>query len=81
MTIYEGMDMDTRNQIIEERCKDLGISATYSHDGIACYVPPLEDKIMYINECSDVMVRQAKIGTLMEMQGYPNGDDSWTEVW
>lgn len=77
MTIYEGMDMDTRNQIIEERCKDLGISATYSHDGIACYVPSLED----IDECNDVMVQQARICTLMEMQGNPNGDDSWTEVW
>jgi len=78
--IYSGMDVAERNLIIEQRCAGLGISPTYDASGRACYVPDLEDKILYYENCENPELKLA-IGTaLTEAMGSPFGDDSWTEI-
>ena len=78
--IYSGIDKDERNQIIEERCQELGISPNYDADGNAGYVPSLEDKIQFLDYCDDPVTKEIRGNALMEMMGDPFGDDSWTEV-
>lgn len=78
--IYSGMDKDERNQIIEERCQELGISPNYDADENAGYIPSLEDKIQFPDYCDDPVTKEIRGNALMEMMGDPFGDDSWTEV-
>lgn len=78
--IYRGMDKDTRNQIIESRCADLGIAVQYDSIGRACYVPSLEDKILYYDNCENQELKLAIGNALAEAMGDPDGDDSWTEI-
>lgn len=75
------MDKNTRNRLMEQRCRELGIFPTYDRDGRAGYVPSLEDKMLYLDECDDPVTREARACALTEMMGDPDGDDSWTEIW
>lgn len=81
MTIYRGMDKEERNRIIEGRCEEMGIAPRYDSHGRAGYVPSLEDKMLYLDNCENLELRGVIGNTLTEMMGDPEGDDSWTEVW
>lgn len=80
MTIYSGMPKEERNRIIESRCDELGITAEYDAEGRALYVPDLEDKILYYDNCENPEVKEIVGNALTEMMGSPYGDDRWTEV-
>lgn len=79
--IYRGMDKAERNRIIEERCAEMGIAPRYDSQGRAGYVPSLEDKMLYLDNCENPELRGVIGNALTEMMGDPEGDDSWTEVW
>lgn len=79
-TIYAGMDKNERNQIIEERCRDYGIPVSYDSDGNAGYVPDMEDKVLYFENCENPVLREEIGNALTQMMGSPTGDDSWTEI-
>lgn len=78
-TIYSGMPNGERNRIIESRYGVLGIAAEYDADGRALYVPDMEDKILYYDNCENPEVKEMVGNALTEMMGSPDGDDSWTE--
>jgi len=80
MRIYSGMENERRNIIIENRCRDLGITPTYDSLGRAGYVPSLEDKILYIDNCENPGLREELSNALTEAMGDPTADDSWTEI-
>lgn len=80
MTIFSGMDKKERNRIIEERCRDYGIAPTYDMDGNAHYVPDMEDKIQFLDNCENPELRESVGNALTEAMGDPYGDDSWTEI-
>ena len=79
-SIYSGMPKEERNRIIESRCGVLGITAEYDADGRALYVPDMEDKILYYDNCENPEVKEMVGNALAEMMGSPDGDDGWTEV-
>lgn len=79
-TIYAGMDKEERNRIIEMRCQELGITPQYDALGRAGYVPSLEDKIQFYENCENVELKEAKGNALAEAMGDPDGDDGRTEV-
>lgn len=81
MTIFSGMDKKERNRIIEERCREYGIAPTYDANGNAGYVPSMEDKIQYLENCEDPELRSTLGNALTESMGDPFADDSWTEIW
>lgn len=81
MTIYRGMDKEERNRIIEDRCEEMGIAPRYDSQGRAGYVPSLEDKMLYLDNCENPELRGVIGNALTEMMRDPEGDDSWTEVW
>lgn len=78
--IYEGMNKEERNRIIEERCRDYGIQPRYDSNGRACYVPSMEDKVQFYENCENPELREAIGNALTEAMGDPEGDDSWTEI-
>lgn len=53
----------------------------YNREGRAGYVPSLEDKMLYLDECDDLVTRESRACALTEVMGDPDGDDSWTEIW
>ena len=77
MEIYAGMNKSERNRIIEERCRDYGISPSYDFEGNAGYVPDIEDKSLYIDNCMNPVLKEELENALTEMMGNPQGDDSW----
>jgi len=79
--IYQGMNKEERNRIIEERCRELGIAPQYDSEGRAGYVPSLEDKMLYLDNCEDPELRESLGVGLTDMMGDPEGDDSWTDAW
>lgn len=79
--IYAGMDKEERNAIIEERCREYGISPSYDYDGNALYVPSMEDKIQFFENCENPDLKEVIGNALTEAMGSPYGDDSWTEIW
>lgn len=79
-SIYSGMDEEERNEIIENRCRDYGITASYDSDGRALYVPDMEDKELYYENCENPELKMAIGNALTEMMGEPEGDDSWTDI-
>lgn len=80
MTIYQGMNKSERNRIIEQRCRDYGIAPSYDADGNVGYVPDIEDKLQFYENCENPELREALGNALTEAMGDPNGDDSWTEI-
>lgn len=80
MTVYSGMDKAERNRIIEQRCRDYGIAPVYSQDGRAGYVPDIEDKVLFYENCENPELREAIGNALTAAMGDPFGDDSWTEI-
>lgn len=79
--IYRGMNKEERNKIIESRCAELGISPQYDSQGRAGYVPSLEDKILYLDNCENPELKYIIGNALSEMMEDSDSDDSWTEVW
>lgn len=78
--IFRGMDKEERNRIIEQRCADYGIPVSYDEDGNAGYVPAMEDKILYLDNCDNPETAEIRGNALTEAMGDPQGDDSWTEI-
>lgn len=75
------MPQEERNQILLDRYATLGISMQPDEYGRLPYVPSLEDKELYYENCENPELKMAIGNALTEMMGDPNGDDSWTEIW
>lgn len=80
MTIYEGMPNDERNEILRERYRVLGIAPEVDFNGRLLYVPDLEDKMLYYDNCQNPELKMAIGNALTSMMGDPDGNDSWTEI-
>mgnify|MGYP003309783500 CR=1 FL=1 len=65
--IYSGMDKEERNRIIEERCAEMGIRPRYDAEGRAGYVPSLEDKMLYLDNCENPELREELGNALTEI--------------
>lgn len=80
MTIYQGMNKEERNRILSNRYSLLGIPENTAPDGRLLYIPDLEDKMLYYENCENPELKMAIGNALTEMMGCPDGDDSWTEI-
>lgn len=80
MTIYPNMNKEERNRILQSRYSLLGIPEQSSPDGRLLYIPDLEDKMLYYENCENPELRMAIGNALAEMMGDPDGDDSWREI-
>ena len=56
MTIYPNMNKEERNRILQSRYSLLGIPEQYSPDGRLLYIPDLEDKMLYYENCEMGMI-------------------------
>lgn len=80
MTIYPNMNKEERNHILRNRYSLLGIPETAAPDGRLLYVPDLEDKMLYYENCENPELKMSIGNALTEMMGSPDGDDSWVEI-
>lgn len=53
MTILPNMNKEDRNRILQSRYSLLGIPEQYSPDGRLLYIPDLEDKMLYYENCEN----------------------------
>ena len=53
MTIYPNMNKEDRNHILRNRYSLLGIPEQSSPDGRLLYIPDLEDKMLYYENCEN----------------------------
>ena len=80
MTIYPNMHKEDRNYILRNRYSLLGIPEQSSPDGRLLYIPDLEDKMLYYENCENHELKMAIGNALAEMMEDPNRDDSWMEI-
>lgn len=53
MTILPNMNKEDRNRILQSRYSLLGIPEQSSPDGRLLYIPDLEDKMLYYENCEN----------------------------
>ena len=75
------MNKEDRNRILRNRYSLLGIPEQSSPDARLLYIPDLEDKMLYYENCKNPELKMSIGNALVEMMGDPDGDDSSREVW
>lgn len=80
MFISKELNKDDRNKILRERYSLLGNQEETDSDGNLLYIPDLEDKMLYYENCKNPELKEVIGNALTEMMGNPNGDDSWIEI-
>ena len=69
MTIYPNMNKEERNRILQSRYSLLGIPEQSSPDGRLLYIPDLEDKMLYYENCENPELKMSIGNALAEMMG------------